>query len=149
MTLSILTGTVALITSFIGLLPQIYKTLRTRSAQDLSMLMLINYFLCSLAWILYGQETGSTIVMASNVLGILVCSVLIVLKYNYDKKSSLVITMLSTSNINYEAKPCYPKKDIAPSLPSCKMILKNANNNPVNFSVVHLYSNPKPIFADH
>ncbi len=88
MTLSILTGTIALITSFIGLLPQIYKTLRTRSAQDLSMLMLINYFICSLAWIIYGQETGSTLVMASNVLGILVCSVLIYLKYNYDKKSS-------------------------------------------------------------
>lgn len=79
-----LSGTVALITSFIGLLPQFYKSLKTKSTKDISMMMLINYFFCSLAWIIYGSYTDSMFVLASNVVGLLTSFILMVQKKYYD-----------------------------------------------------------------
>lgn len=79
-----LSGTVALITSLIGLLPQIYKSLKTKSTTDISMLMLINYVICSLAWIIYGGYTDSMFVLISNVVGLLSSFILILVKHYYD-----------------------------------------------------------------
>jgi len=79
-------GTIAFITSVVGLLPQVIKTIQCQSAQDVSMLMLINYLICSLAWILYGYYAISWFVLGSNVLGLLSSMLLIVLKLNYDKR---------------------------------------------------------------
>jgi MtN3 and saliva related transmembrane protein len=81
-----ISGAIAFITSFVGLLPQIFKTLKTKSSQDLSMLMLVNYFICSMAWIVYGGTTGSMVVLASNVLGLIVSIALILLKMKYDAR---------------------------------------------------------------
>nr|WP_277396036.1 SemiSWEET family transporter [Legionella anisa] len=80
-------GIVAFITSFIGLLPQIIKSLKTKSTQDLSMIMLINYLICSVAWIIYGSSTDSFFVISSNVVGLLVSLLLILLKKHYDARS--------------------------------------------------------------
>lgn len=82
----ILSGTFALITSFIGLLPQIYKSLKTKSTKDLSLLMLINYLICSLAWIIYGSYTDSMFVLVSNVVGLLSSIILIIQKKLYDAR---------------------------------------------------------------
>jgi MtN3 and saliva related transmembrane protein len=60
-------GAVASITSVIGFLPQICKNHKTRSVKDLSLLMLINFFICSLAWMIYGCLTESTYVLVTNV----------------------------------------------------------------------------------
>lgn len=81
-------GFIALATSIIGLLPQIYKSLITRSTHDVSMLMLINYLICSIAWIVYGSYTDSTFVLWSNVIGGLSSVLLIVIKLNFDKKQA-------------------------------------------------------------
>ena len=78
-------GTVALVTSFVGLLPQSYKALKTRSTHDISMLMLANYLCCSLAWIVYGVTIQSTFVTASNIIGLASCLLLIAQKYYYDQ----------------------------------------------------------------
>ena len=79
-----ISGIVALITSFIGLLPQVIKSLKTKSTADLSMLMLINYLICSLAWILYGLGTTSFFVLMANVAGFVISLLLIVMKKRYD-----------------------------------------------------------------
>lgn len=84
-------GSIALITSFIGLLPQIVKALKTRSTQDLSMAMLINYLICSFAWIFYGGFTNSGFVLWSNLLGLATSLALILLKFYYDKKQLVAI----------------------------------------------------------
>ncbi|MEY2392831.1 PQ-loop domain-containing transporter [Wolbachia endosymbiont of Tettigetta isshikii] len=42
-------GFIALITSLIGLLPQVYKAYFTKLTCDISMLMLVNYLICSLS----------------------------------------------------------------------------------------------------
>ncbi|WP_031563992.1 SemiSWEET family sugar transporter [Legionella wadsworthii] len=86
MSLVLFSGTVAFITSFIGLLPQIIKSLKTRSTQDLSMIMLINYLICSLAWIIYGSGTNSFFVISSNIVGLIVSLILIFLKRYYDAR---------------------------------------------------------------
>lgn len=84
MSFIMLSGFIALITSFIGLLPQAIKSLKTKSTQDLSMLMLINYLICSLAWIVYGSSTNSFFVISSNVAGLIISLLLIYLKKRYD-----------------------------------------------------------------
>lgn len=81
-------GMVAFITSIIGLFPQVYKALQTRSTNDISMLMLLNFLICSFAWIIYGAYTASFYVEASNVLGLVSCIILMILKWVYDAKSS-------------------------------------------------------------
>ena len=84
MSIIMVSGIIAFITSFIGLLPQIVKSCKTRSTQDLSMMMLINYLICSLAWIIYGSSTDSFFVISSNVVGLVVSLLLILLKRHYD-----------------------------------------------------------------
>jgi len=79
-------GIIAVITSMIGLLPQVYKAIRTRSTADVSMVMLINFLICSVAWIIYGGYTNSFFVELSNVCGLLSCLILICLKAFYDKR---------------------------------------------------------------
>lgn len=80
-------GTLALITSIIGLLPQIYKSYKTKSTNDISMLMLINYFICSVSWIVYGFYTESQFVVWSNIVGLITSFISIFQKYHYDNKS--------------------------------------------------------------
>lgn len=80
-------GIIASITSLIGLLPQIVKSFQTKSTKDISMMMLINFLICSLAWIIYGVCTEAGFVVLSNVLGLLSCLFLIFQKKYYDAKS--------------------------------------------------------------
>ena len=79
-------GSIAFITSVIGLFPQVYKAVKTRSTDDISMTMLINFLICSIAWIVYGSYSSSLYVTASNVLGLSSCVILVILKYFYDNK---------------------------------------------------------------
>lgn len=92
MSIVVLCGSIAFITSMIGLFPQIYKALKTKATTDISMLMLINYFVCSVAWIIYGYQTESGFVQSSNILGLISCIILIIIKCVYDKKIDAVMT---------------------------------------------------------
>ncbi|MDR1551252.1 MAG: hypothetical protein LBS14_01050 [Holosporaceae bacterium] len=80
-------GTIALITSIVGLLPQVYKSYRTKSTADISMLMLMNYLVCSLAWTIHGICSGSVFVVYSNVVGTILSIAAIAQKVVYDKNS--------------------------------------------------------------
>ncbi len=82
-----LSGSIAFITSFIGLLPQIYKSFKTKSCQDVSMTMLVNYAVCSVAWIVYGTASESIFVLSSNIVGLVAASFLIVQKKILDAQN--------------------------------------------------------------
>jgi MtN3 and saliva related transmembrane protein len=82
----VLFGYVAFMTSLIGLLPQVYKTYLTKSTADLSALMLANYVLCSIAWIVYGCYQNSKVVLFSNVVGLIISLISIGQKYYYDAR---------------------------------------------------------------
>ena len=81
-------GSIAFITTVIGLFPQVYKSIKTCSTDDISMLMLLNFFVCSIAWIIYGAYASSLFVEASNILALVSCLLLMLLKTMYDKKNS-------------------------------------------------------------
>ena len=80
-------GILALITSCIGLFPQVYRAYRTKSTKDISNFMLINYTLCSLAWLWYGHLSGAGFVTLANVACLTASITLIVQKIYYDKRN--------------------------------------------------------------
>lgn len=82
-------GTIACTTTIIGLIPQVYKTYITKSADDISMLMLINYLICSIAWIIYGYSTKSSFVIYSNYCGLITSIILIWQKIYFMKNSQI------------------------------------------------------------
>ncbi|MDR1334531.1 MAG: PQ-loop repeat-containing protein [Holosporaceae bacterium] len=86
-TLENVLGIVATATSIVGLLPQVYKSYRTKSTTDISIVMLINYLICSVAWVAHGACSGSTFVVYSNVVGTLLATLSIMQKVIYDKNS--------------------------------------------------------------
>lgn len=77
-------GYCALVTSVIGLTPQIYKTMKIKSAQDLSILMLINWMICSGSWIIHGYYTHAPFVVYSNIVGLFTGLILLAQKAYYD-----------------------------------------------------------------
>lgn len=79
-------GYVALITAIIGLMPQVIKSYKTHSTDDISMVMLINYFVGSFAWIVHGLSVNDNFVVWSNVLGGTVSIISIIQKLKYDDK---------------------------------------------------------------
>ncbi len=81
-------GTVAMATTIIGLLPQVYKSFKTKSTSDVSMLMLINCFVCSFSWVIYGMFTKSDFVVWSNIFSLGVSIVSILQKRHYDQKNN-------------------------------------------------------------
>lgn len=84
-------GTIAFITSVIGLTPQIFKAIQTRSTADVSMTMLINYFICCIAWVIYGGYANSVFVLFSNIFGLVSTIFLIFLKTRYDNKNKKIL----------------------------------------------------------
>jgi MtN3 and saliva related transmembrane protein len=62
-------GFFAFFTSTISLLPQLYQTYKTKSAQDVSLLMLINFVAGSGCWIAYGFLTDTVSVWLTNIFG--------------------------------------------------------------------------------
>jgi len=78
----------ACFTSTISLIPQVYKTYRTKSVDDLSSVMLWNFCLCSLLWIIYGLLTDSKTVWVTNVIMLVFSVILVYFKIRYDGKKS-------------------------------------------------------------
>ena len=77
-------GFLAAFTSTISLVPQIYKTYKSRSTQDLSYLMLINFFVTSGLWIAYGLMLDSIAVWGANLIMLFFSFILLGFKYRYE-----------------------------------------------------------------
>lgn len=76
-------GFVAMFTSTFSLIPQIYRTYKTRSAEDLSFLMLLNFFICSVSWVIYGLLIEGRAIWVTNILMTLFSLILLVFKWRY------------------------------------------------------------------
>lgn len=81
-------GFIAFIASLIGLLPQVYRAYITKLTRDVSMLMLVNYLICSSSWLIYGICQGLTFVILSNIAGLVISIISIVQKCYYDAKTA-------------------------------------------------------------
>ena len=60
--------------------PQVIKTWRTRSAEDLSFLMLFLHIAGMLLWLAYGVMLGATPIVVANAVAVLLDVALVVLK---------------------------------------------------------------------
>jgi MtN3 and saliva related transmembrane protein len=86
----------ATFTSVVSLLPQIYKTYTTKSCDDISLFMLVNFSICSFSWVMYGVLTDSTTVWVANILMLLCEIIMIYMKLKYSKNTKYH----GTKNIN-------------------------------------------------
>jgi len=70
-------------TAVISLLPQIIQSYKTKSVDDVSMLMLLNLTVASVSWTLYGALTADKPLIITNLLLTIGSLILVVLKQKY------------------------------------------------------------------
>jgi MtN3 and saliva related transmembrane protein len=73
-------GYVAALFATGSFVPQVIKTWRTRSAEDLSMVMLLCHIIGMVLWLSYGVMIGSAPVVIANIVAVLLDVVLLSLK---------------------------------------------------------------------
>ena len=69
----------------IAFLPQIIKTLKTKSAKDVSMGMFVLFTVGVFLWVVYGFLTGTKPVLIANIVIFCLAVTQILLKIKYDK----------------------------------------------------------------
>jgi MtN3 and saliva related transmembrane protein len=76
-------GLAAGLLTTIAYLPQVIKTWKSKSAQDLSWSMLIVLCIGIVLWLVYGFSVQDIPVIAANILTLLLVSIILVLKIRY------------------------------------------------------------------
>jgi len=69
----------------IAFLPQLYKTWQTKSAEDVSLIMLILFITGLICWIIYGSKIHSTPILVANVVTFIFNFSILILKISYRK----------------------------------------------------------------
>jgi MtN3 and saliva related transmembrane protein len=78
-----LIGWGAAILTMFGFVPQILKIYRTQSVEDVSLLMLLQFFLGIFLWLLYGLHIQDNILIVSNGISFLTLIICVGLYINY------------------------------------------------------------------
>ncbi len=74
----------ALLTT-IAFLPQLYKTWTTKSAEDVSLIMLILFITGLICWIIYGSRINSIPILVANIVTFIFNLSILILKISYNK----------------------------------------------------------------
>ena len=69
----------------IAFLPQLYKTWRTKSAGDVSLIMLILFIIGLIFWIIYGIKINSIPILVANIITFIFNFSILILKITYRK----------------------------------------------------------------
>ena len=85
MTVESVFGKLAMISTLIGLIPQIIKAYQTKSMKDVSLFMLINCWVCAFSWLIYGICIASSELIWSEIFCLIVTTVSVVQKIIYDR----------------------------------------------------------------
>ena len=72
----------ALLTT-IAFLPQLYKTWKTKSADDVSLIMLILFIIGLICWIIYGLKINSLPILVANIITFIFNFSILILKITY------------------------------------------------------------------
>ena len=90
----------ALLTTIIGysaslagmsiMIPQVIKTIRTKSAKDLSWVMMVLFFVNCILWVVYGALIRDIPVMVTNSWVVAVLIIQSILKARYERKAPTV-----------------------------------------------------------
>jgi MtN3 and saliva related transmembrane protein len=83
MTSVTIVGLVAAFLTTIAFLPQVLRTLRTRSTSDISLVMFSTYVMGILLWLVYGLLLGDVPLIASNAVTFLLSGTILLLKLRH------------------------------------------------------------------
>lgn len=81
-------GYLATVTGTCLMVPQFYKTLKTRSVKDVSWGMLIVYFFNCIFWLAYGLLLGATPIILTNSIALVISVAQILLQMKYSRSQS-------------------------------------------------------------
>ena len=76
-------GFLAALLTTIAFLPQIYKTWKTKSADDVSFIMLILFITGLICWIIYGWKINSFPILVANIITFIFNLSILILKITY------------------------------------------------------------------
>jgi MtN3 and saliva related transmembrane protein len=78
-------GFLAALLTTIAFLPQLYKTWQTKSADDVSIVMLILFITGLICWIIYGLKINSIPILVANLITLIFNLSILILKVTYSK----------------------------------------------------------------
>ncbi len=78
-------GFLAALLTTIAFLPQLYKTWQTKSADDVSLVMLILFITGLFCWIIYGFKINSIPILVANIITFIFNFSILILKITYRK----------------------------------------------------------------
>lgn len=84
--LEVIIGTIGGSLGVILFLPQLIKTLKTKSTKDLSFLTYLLILVNVSFWVYYGILTSNPVIMIPNIIGAVICSVMLVLVRCYGRQ---------------------------------------------------------------
>ena len=79
-------GYFAAILTTLAFLPQLIKTLKTKKAEDVSLITLIMFLIGVLSWIIYGYKISSTPILIANVVTFILNLLILIFKIIFSKK---------------------------------------------------------------
>ena len=83
-----LIGFSAAMLTTIAFLPQLYKTWQTKSANDVSLIMLILFITGLICWIIYGIKINSIPILVANIITFIFNFLILILKVIYGKNKT-------------------------------------------------------------
>ena len=81
-------GYIAAILTTAAFLPQLIKTLKTKKAEDVSLVTLIMFIVGVLCWIIYGYKISSIPILLANLITLLLNLLILISKLYFSKASS-------------------------------------------------------------
>ena len=79
-------GYFAAITTTAAFLPQLIKTLKTKTADDVSLTTLIMFIVGVLSWIIYGYKISSIPILIANLITLILNLLILTFKIYFSKK---------------------------------------------------------------
>ena len=79
-------GYFAAILTTLAFLPQLIKTLKTKKADDVSLITLIMFMTGVLSWIIYGYKISSNPILIANIITFVLNLLILIFKITFSKK---------------------------------------------------------------
>ncbi len=79
-------GYFAAILTTLAFLPQLIKTLKTKKAEDVSLITLLMFLTGVLSWIIYGYKISSTPILIANIITFILNLLILIFKISFSKK---------------------------------------------------------------
>ena len=81
-------GYIAAVLTTAAFLPQLIKTLKTKKADDVSLITLIMFIIGVLCWIIYGYNISSTPILIANLITLILNLLILISKIYFSKSYS-------------------------------------------------------------